>query len=123
MQNTAKIMLESEFGFSSEIFSENRQILEDMNFISENVRQLTGYTPEKVIALSDGNNVYIEFANNLERLMEDGGYDFREALDLVMMENHAAGYDPYIILDESSIDRLDLSALIKEVGSDHILRK
>ena len=123
MHNTTKIMLESEFGFSGEIYTENRQVLENMDFISENVRQLTGFTPEKVIALSDGNNVYIEFANNLERLMSDGGFDLREALDMVMTHNHVAGVDPYIILDESVIDKINLSELMKEVGADHILRK
>ena len=123
MHNTTKIMLESEFGFSGEIFSENKQVFEGMDFISENVRELTGFTPEKVIALNDGNNVYIEFANNLERLMSDGGFDLREALDMVMTHNKVAGVDPYIILDESAIDRIDLTELMKEVGADHVLRK
>lgn len=123
MQNTVKIMLESEFGFPGEIYSENRQVLENMDFISENVRQLTGYTPEKVIVLNDGNNIYIEFANNLERLMEDGGFHLREALDMVMSNNFVAGCDPYIILDESCVDRINLTELAKEVGADHIVRK
>ena len=123
MQNTAKIMLESEFGFSGEIYSENRQVFDNMNFISESVRQLTGFTPEKVIVLNNGNDIYIEFANNLERLMEDGGFHLREALDMVMTQNFVGGCDPYIILDESCIDRINLTELAKEVGADHIVRK
>ena len=123
MRDTAKIMLESEFGFSTEIYSENKQTLEDMNFVSENVRQLTGFTPEKVTVLDDGNNIYIEFANNLERLMEDGNYDFNEALSLVMMENKIANCDANIIIDESAIDRIDINAIIKVVGKEHVFRK
>jgi hypothetical protein len=123
MKDTTKIMLESDFGFDTSTYSKNREILDDMNFVSEEVRQLTGYTPEKVAVLSDGNNIYIEFAGNLERLMNDGGYDLREALDMVMMHNNLGAYDANIIVDESSIDRIDIDALIKEVGTEHVFRK
>lgn len=123
MKNTVQTMLESDFGCSLNIFSDNKQILNNMDMISESVRQLTGYTPEKVAVLNDGNNIYIEFAGNLERLMQDGGYYFREALDMVLECNFIAGCDPYIIIDESAVDRIDLSAIVAEVGADHVFRK
>lgn len=123
MKDTVKVMLESDFGFGTEIYSKNREILEDIDIVSENVRQLTGYTPEKVVVLNDSKNIYIEFAGNLERLMEDGGYDLREAVDMVMMCNGVAACDANIIVDESAIDRIDMEALIKVVGAEHIFRK
>lgn len=123
MKDTVKIMAESDFGFDTNIMNQNRALFEGSEMISEDVRQLTGYTPDKVVALNDGNNVYIEYANNLERLMEDAGYDINEAIDAVMAENHTMAIDPIIILDESCIDRVDIDALASAVGADHIFRK
>ena len=123
MKDTVKVMVESDFGFDTNILQQNRGLFESAEMISEDVRQLTGYTPDKVVALEDGNNVYIEYANNLERLMEDAGYDIQEALDAVLAEGQKMAVDPYIILDESCIDRVDIDALAKVVGTDHIFRK
>lgn len=123
MKDTAKVMLESEFGFGTEVYTKNREILEGVEMVSENVRQLTGFTPEKVTVLDDGNNYYIEFAGNLERLMEDGNYDIREAIDLVTLENKISAYDINIIVSESCADRIDMEALIAEVGAEHVFRK
>lgn len=122
MKDTVKIMLESE-GFGTQIYSKNKEILEQMDVISEDVRRLTGFTPEKVVVLNDDENVYIEFANNLERFMDDNLLDFNEALNMVMLCNNAGGYEPIIIVDESAVERIDMEALVKTVGVDHILRK
>lgn len=123
MKDTVKVMLESEFGFGTEVYTKNKQAFMEMEIVTEKVRQLTGFTPEKVAVLNDGNNIYIEFAGNLERLMEDGGYDIEEALSMVMIENNIAALDANIILDESCVDRIDLDALVKVVGKEHIFRK
>ena len=123
MRDTVKVMLESELGFGTEIYSKNKEILVGIDFVSEEVRQLTGFTPEKVIVLTDSKNIYIEFANNLERLMNDGNYDLREAVDMVMMCNNVAACDANIIVDESALDRIDMEALVKVVGEEHIFRK
>ena len=123
MKDTVKVMLESDFGFGTEVMSKNREILEGMDFVSENVRQLTGFTPEKVVVLTDNEKIYIEFAGNLERLMEDQNVDLHEALDMVMMCNNLAACDANLIIDESAVDRIDMEALIKVVGEGHVLRK
>lgn len=124
MRDTVNVMLESDFGFGTEVMSKNKAILEDMDFVSENVRQLTGFTPEKVIVLSDKNeNIYIEFAGNLERLIDDQGVTFQEALEMVMMSNNLAACDANIIVDEASAERINMEELIKVVGEGHVLRK
>lgn len=123
MKETVRTMLESSFGFETEVISKNKEILESMNIVTENVRQMTGFTPEKVIVLNDDNNYYIEFANNLEKLMEDAGCDFQEALEMVMTENKICAYDVNIIVEESCADRIDMNALIEAVGKDHVFRK
>lgn len=123
MKDTIKVMLESDFGFGTDIYSKNKEMLEKVDIISESIRQLTGFTPEKVTVLSDGNNIYIEFANNLERLMQDGGYDLNEAVELVMTENKLAACDANIIVDESCVDRINMEDLIKVVGKEHVFRK
>ena len=123
MKDTVKVMLESEFGFDTNTYSKNREILEGVELVSENVRQLTGFTPEKVAVLNDGNNIYIEFANNLERLMEDAKYDLQEAVDAVMIENNIAACDVNIIVDESAVNRINMEELIKIIGKEHVFRK
>ena len=123
MKDTVKVMLESDFGFGTEVMSKNREILEGMDMVSESVRQLTGFTPEKVVVLTDNEKIYIEFAGNLERLMEDQGVDLHEALDMVMMCNNLAACDANLIIDESAVDRIDMEALVKVVGEGHVLRK
>lgn len=123
MKDTVKLMLESDFGFDTENYSKNRQILEDTQYVSESVKQLTGFTPEKVTVLSDGNNIFIEFAGNLERLMEDAKCDFNEALSMTMEANKIAALDANIIIDESCVDRINLDEMIKVVGKEHIFRK
>jgi hypothetical protein len=123
MKDTVKTMLESSFGFSTTEYSRNREILEGMDFVSEEVRQMTGYTPEKVNVLNDNNHYYIEYANNLERLMEDARYDFKEALEMVTAEYKICACDVNIIVDESCVDRIDMEALVKVVGADHVFRK
>ena len=123
MKDTVKIMLESEFGFDTMTYTKNQQILEGMKVVSENVRQLTGYTPEKVVVLSDGNNIFIEFANNLERLMDDAKYSLQEAVEAVMVENNIAAHDVNIIIDESSVDRINMEELVNFIGKEHVFRK
>lgn len=123
MKDTVKVMLESEFGFDTNTYSKNKEILEGVELVSENVRQLTGFTPEKVTVLNDGNNIYIEFADNLERLMEDAKYDLQEAVDAVMIENNIAACDVNIIVDESTVDRINMEELIKVIGKEHVFRK
>ena len=108
MRDTVKTMLESDFGFGVDTFSKNRQLFDNMNIVSENVRQLTGYIPEKVTVLNDGNNIYIEFAGNLERLINDSGCDLKEAVDMVMMCNNVSSLDANIIVDESCVDIIDI---------------
>ena len=123
MKDTVKVMLESEFGFDTNTYSKNKEILEGVELVSENVRQLTGFTPEKVTVLNDGNNIYIEFADNLERLREDAKYDLQEAVDTVMIENNIAACDVNIIVDESAVDRINMEELIKVIGKEHVFRK
>ena len=123
MQDTVKTMLESDFGFSTTEYSRNKEILESMNFISEEVRQMTGFIPEKVTVLNDKEHYYIEYANNLERLMEDAHYDFKEAFEMVTAEYKISACDVNIIVDESCVDRIDMEALVKVVGADHVFRK
>ena len=123
MKDTVKVMLESDFGFGTEVYSKNKQILESVSVVSEEVRQLTGFTPEKVTVLENDSNIYIEFTGNLERLMEDAKCDIQEALDMVMMCNNIAACDANIIVDESAVDRIDMEALVKVVGAEHIFRK
>lgn len=123
MKDTVKIMTESAFGFDTNIMGKNRELFESTAMVSEEVRQLTGFTPDKVVVLKKDNDVFIEFAGNLERLMKDAGYDVKEAIQSVMIENKQMATTPNIIVDESCVDTVNMEALIGIVGADHVLRK
>ena len=111
MKNTVECLMESEFGFNGTIVTESKKIFDGLESISENVRQLCGYTPEKVIMLTDGESYYCEFTNNLERLMSDQKLDLSEAVDELQSANNIYGETINIIVDESCIDKLNLGEI------------
>ena len=113
MKNTVECLMESEFGFSIKSINENKKIYDELENISENVKQLCGYTPEKVIMLTDGEKYYCEFSNNLEKLMQDQKLDLSEAVEMVQESNNIFGEDINIIIDENSLEKLNLNEIEK----------
>lgn len=115
MKDTVKAMLESEFQMPMSIEEANMGILESITPISDKVRELTGFTPEKAVVLyheSEG-RYYIEFANNIERVMKDQNISFIEAVEEILNTNNIHMEDTSIIVDESCISKLDLSTLVE----------
>lgn len=123
MKNTVKTMLESDFGFATSTYSANKVAFENTQTLAESTVNMMNQTPDRVIVLKDNDKYYIEFANNLDRLMVDQKLDFKEAVEEVALSNKIAACDINIIIDESSIDRIDLESLFEEVGKEHVFRK
>lgn len=113
MKETVRAMLESEFGMPISMEDANIQAFHRMKPVSEEVRQLTGFTPEKVVVNSDGFQYYVEFSGNIERLMKDQQYTFNEAMSEIAMHNKIQLENVCVVVDESCINKLDLDALMR----------
>ena len=115
MRDTAQLLYESNNSFSSLSLTEFGDNANQFNSISvlesrhQDLIDLLGITPEKVIVnVTPGNNYMIEFAGNLERLIDDQNVSFQDAIALVAEENHINNLDSiYIVVDESSIPKIN----------------
>lgn len=114
MKNTIAYMLESEskFGLGVQTKSENEQAYEHLQEASQDLKNLLGYTIEKVCVNSDGEDYFIEYSNNLERYMEDQKiYTIEEAVKNIAEHYGLIEEDITIIVDESCLDKVDIGAL------------
>lgn len=124
MINTIACMLEAEskFGLGIQTKTVNEQVYDQLQEASQDLRNLLGYTVDKVCVNSDGkDSYYIEFANNLERYMSDQKiYTVEEAVTNIAEHYGIMEEDIFIIVDESCLDKLDISALSEKY---HVLKK
>lgn len=114
MKDTVNSLLESTLYPEMDNQTKNIMAFSQLDTLTESQIQLTGYTPDKVIVLVDesSNNYFIEFNHNLERLMHDQDINIEEAVDRVMAANDISKYsDMSIIVDESSLKKLDLNSI------------
>lgn len=126
MENTTTIgyLFESDnrFGMGLQAITENERQFETIKEASDEIKNLLGFTLEKVnVACNKSQNYYIEYANNIERYMEDQKiYTVEEAIENI--ENHYGilGEDVSIVIDESCVNKLDIDALSKKYN---VIRK
>lgn len=114
MKNTIAVMLESEskFGLGIETKSANEHAYEHLQEASQDLRNLLGYTVEKVCVNSNGTDCFIEFSNNLERYMEDQKiYTIEEAIKNIAEHYGLIEEDITIVVDENCLDKVDIGAL------------
>ena len=118
MQDTAKLLFESvgdtEFKLNS--YGENASDYFDLKQINETCHQLIGTTPEKVVVNSTkGGNYLVEFSGNLEKMIRDQRVSLDESIDMVAECNGIDRSRIYIVLDESCIEKINISAA-QELG-------
>lgn len=115
MIDTITCMLESEskFGVGMQIVTENQMSYNEVQELPRELKNLLGYTVEKVCVAGDGNDsYYLEYSNNIERYMEDQKiYQIEEAITNIAEHYGILEEDITIVVDESCIDKLDISAL------------
>lgn len=115
MLDTIACMLESDstFGLGIQIVTENQKSYNNVEELPPRVKNLLGYTVEKVCIVSDRNDsYYLEYTNNIERYMEDQKiYQIEEAITNIAEHYGLLEGDITIVIDESCIDKLDIRAL------------
>lgn len=102
---------ESVFGFAPGITAENAKVMREIEPLSESVRNLMGYTADKVKIDSNGVDFFIEYSNNLERYMQESGVQLHEAIEEICRVNDLLSESIVIVVDESCIDKIDMTAL------------
>lgn len=112
MNDKIVAVAESAFGFAPCVVSENSRVFEeDIKSLSESQRKLIGFTAEKVIVNSDGIDSFVEYTENLERYMKDSGKSLNEAVEDICKQNDLLSESIVIVVDESCVDKLDMTAL------------
>lgn len=124
MQDTAKLLYESvgdtEFKLNS--YGENESAFVGLKQLNETCQQLMGITPEKVVVnTTKGGNYLVEFAGNLDKMIRDQRVSLDESIDMIAECNGIDRSRIHIVLDESSIERINIPAA-QELGI-HFVRK
>lgn len=124
MKDTVKVLVESSCVPNLDFASKNRAAFNILDSVTEAQRLNTTYIPQKVIVVKDPEGGYmVEYANNLERLMMDQDIGVAEAMQLVSDVNDLSIDECTLIMDESCIDRIDISKLIEADMDFDIKRK
>lgn len=124
MKDTVKVLVESSCVPNLDFASKNRVAFNILDSVTEAQRLNTTYIPQKVIVVKDPEGGYmVEYANNLERLMMDQDIGVAEAMQLVSDVNDLSIDECTLIMDESCIDRIDISKLIEADMDFDIKRK
>ena len=117
MTSTVNTLLENTMHFNTSTVLENgtvfRQAIEP---ITEDVKQLLGYTLEKVNIVKDRktDKCYVEYSNNLERYMKDQVVTLNEAIQNISERYAIFESDIVIVVDESCVDKIDMKALVEQ---------
>lgn len=124
MKDTVKVLVESSCVPNLDFASKNIAAFNILDSVTEAQRLNTTYIPQKVIVIKDPEGGYmVEYANNLERLMMDQDIGVAEAMQLVSDVNDLSIDECTLIMDESCIDRIDISKLIEADMDFDIKRK
>lgn len=113
MYDAVKEMLESEFFENYDTETKNVLEFTDLQQLTESQLQLTGFIPAKVIVLKEEEtgDIFVEYANNVERLMKDQKLNFNEAMEQIAEHYEISTEDMNVIVSENDIDKINISEL------------
>lgn len=113
MYDAVKEMLESEFFENYDTETKNVLEFTDLQQLTESQVQLTGFIPAKVIVLKEEEtgDIFVEYANNVERLMKDQKLNFNEAMEQIAEHYEISTEDMNVIVSENDIDKINISEL------------
>lgn len=113
MYETVSCLLENSVNLGLNAISENTKVYKKVEPISENVKQLLGFTLDKVTVVKESeDSYYVEYSDNLERYMKDQAITLNEAVTNICERYAIFESDLSIIVDESCVDKIDMPALV-----------
>ena len=125
MKDTVKSLLESVASPEVNFTVANTAALNMLRPVTESERMTSVYTPERVIVARNpvDNKYVIEYANNLERLMLDQDLGINEAMNMVADINEIDISECTVVFDDSCINRIDISSVIRLDTNFDLARK
>lgn len=107
MRDTVKTLLESATRPELDVTLKNNMAYNKLSKLTES--DCLEYTPQKVIVNKGKSGYYVEFTNNLERLMRDRELEITEAMENVAVQNDIPIEECIVVFDEASIDIIDIT--------------
>ena len=124
MKDTVKALVESACMPSLDFATKNRSAFNILDPVTEAQNVNMTYVPQKVIVVKDPEGGYmVEYANNLERLMVDQDLGVAEAMQMVCDINDISIDECTLVMDESCVDRIDITKLIEADTDFDVKRK
>lgn len=109
MYDTVKMLIESTTLPEVDFITENTRNFLSIREATDTEKLATKFTPNKVIVQAYDGKYLIEFSDNLEKLMKEYNYSINEAMEEVVRVNPIIMEECVVLVDESSIDKIDLS--------------
>lgn len=116
MKDTVISLMESAVNPEIDFLTKNVAAFNILESVTESQKVNTTYTPQKVIVLKDPEDTskyMVEFTGNLEYLMRDQEVGIIEAMDLVASVNDISIDEFTLVLDESCVNKIDITKLIQ----------
>lgn len=116
MKDTVISLMESAVNPEIDFLTKNVAAFNILESVTESQKVNTTYTPKKVIVLKDPEDTskyMVEFTGNLEYLMRDQEVGIIEAMDLVAAVNDISIDEFTLVLDESCVNKIDITKLIQ----------
>lgn len=116
MKDTVISLMESAVNPEIDFLTKNVAAFNILESVTESQKVNTTYTPQKVIVLKDPEDTskyMVEFTGNLEYLMRDQEVGVIEAMDLVAAVNDISIDEFTLVLDESCVNKIDITKLIQ----------
>lgn len=109
MYDTVKMLIESTTLPEVDFVTENTQNFNAIKEASDNQKLAAKFSVRKVGVQSYNGEYVIEFNHNVDRLMKEDNCSLTEAMEKVATYHDIALEDCVLVVDESVIDRIDLS--------------
>lgn len=111
MYDTVKMLIESSTLPEVDFITENTTNFAMIREATENEVLCTKFNPKKIPVIQYDGKYVIEFADGVDKLMKEQNIGLDEAMEVVAAANDIQVSECTLIVDESAIDKIDLSGL------------
>lgn len=111
MKDAVKLLIESSTLPEVDFITENTNNFRMLREASENEKLATRLNPKKIPVVRYDNKYIVEFTDGIERLMRDQDITIDEAMEQIANVNDINIAECVLIVDESAIEKIDLSGL------------
>lgn len=111
MYDTVKMLIESTTLPEVDFITENTNNFNAIREATENEILCTKFNPKKIPVVQYDGKYVIEFSNGVDKLMREQNIELDKAMNIVAAVNNIQLSECVLIVDESAINKIDLSGL------------